>query len=98
MAWKCICLDPTYYYGNYCQFETNTLQVRKVLSRSFASIAITVLVFTCSFILLMDILKYVFHVDPVKTESEKSQKQKEEGKRAVKSNVPKVAIRFQYIS
>jgi hypothetical protein len=45
----------------------------------------------------MDILKYVFHLDPVKTERQKLQK-KEEEKRAVKRNVPKIAIRFQSVA
>ncbi len=97
IAWKCTCLDSTLFYGNYCQFQTNSLQIKKAISRSFASVAITAIVSTCSFVIFMDILKYVFHLDPVKTERQKLQK-KEEEKRAVKPNVPKIAIRFQYVA
>ena len=97
MTWKCTCLDSSLFYGDYCQFQTNFLLIRKALSRSFASVAITAIVSTCSFIVLMDILKYVFHIDPVKAERQRCQKRQEEIKRAPKSSSPKVAIRFQYI-
>lgn len=45
----------------------------------------------------MDILKYVFHIDPVKAERKKVEKAHEE-KRTGKANVPAVAVRFQYIA
>ena len=101
MEWKCICLDSTFYYGSYCQFQTNALQIRKALSKSFASVAITAIIVTCSFVILMDILKYVFHIDPVKTERQKlhrKQEQEQQAKRTARQDVPKVAIRFQYIA
>jgi hypothetical protein len=90
MSWNCICLDKTLYYGAYCQFQTSTLKIKQVLSRSLASVAITIIVLTCSFIFSMDVLKYVFHVDPVKIQLIKWRLQKE-------ADAPKVAIRFQYI-
>jgi hypothetical protein len=100
MAWKCICLDPTLYYGEYCQIQTTALQVKKTVSKSFASIAITAIVLTCSFIVLMDILKYGFHVDPIKTERMLKQQEaqaEKEAKRVARS-APKVAVRFQYVA
>jgi hypothetical protein len=100
MAWKCICLDPTLYSGEYCQIQTTALQVKKTVSKSFASIAITAIVLTCSFIVLMDILKYGFHVDPIKTERMLKQQEaqaEKEAKRAARS-APKVAVRFQYVA
>ena len=97
MAWQCTCLDSSLFYGDYCQFQTNFLLIRKALSRSFASIAITIIFSTCSFIVLMDILKYVFHIDPAKAERQRYRKRQEERKQSPKSSSPKVAIRFQYI-
>ena len=101
MVWKCRCLDSTLYYGDYCQFQTSSLTVQKALSKSFASVAITAIVTTCSFVIVMDALKYIFHIDPVKTERENYQKQNEaekEAKRSIRLNQPHVAIRFQYIA
>jgi len=97
MKWKCICLDSSFYYGDYCQFQTSSLKIREALSRSLASVAISVIAVTCSFVILMDILKYVFHVDPVEDVREKYRKQKEEAKRAAKLKEPRIAIRFQYV-
>jgi hypothetical protein len=99
MAWQCICLD-TFYYGNYCEFETTTLKVRNVINKSCAYIAITVLVVTISFFVIMDILKYVFGIDPVAPERERLRRQKLEKQRAAQLNAsqPKVALRFQYVA
>lgn len=96
MSWKCICLDTTLYYGDHCQYRTNSLKIKQALSRSSASIAITIISFTCSFVIFMDILTYFFHIDLVKIERIQWQQAKEEEKRR-NSNVPIVAVRFQYV-
>jgi hypothetical protein len=99
--WKCLCLDSSLYYGNYCQFKTNKLRIHEILSKSFASIAIAAIVTTCTFIAVMDLLKYVFHIDPVEAERDSYRKRVEERKRAkrpIKNDEPKLALRFQYIS
>ena len=97
LAWKCICLDPTLYYGNYCERQTSALAVKKSLTKSFASVAITALVLTCSFVIVMDILKYLFHIDPAKEARMKRAKAKRTAPKR-KSGAPKVAVRFQYVS
>jgi hypothetical protein len=100
MTWKCICLDPSLYFGEYCQLQTTALTVKKAMSKSFASVAIAAITCTCSFVVLMDVLKYAFHVDPVKTERMKKQQQKEQekqAKRAAKA-APKVVVRFHYVA
>ncbi len=45
----------------------------------------------------MDILKYVFRVDPVKTERERLHRRRQ-AHRAAKAAAPKVAVRFQYVA
>ena len=80
MTWKCICLDPSLYFGEYCQLQTAALTVKKAMSKSFASVAIAAISLTCSFVVLMDVLKYAFHVDPVKTARMKKQEQEEQEK------------------
>ena len=99
--WKCLCLDTSLYYGDYCQFKTNKLVIREILSKSFASIAIGVISTTCGFILIMDILKYFFHIDPVEYERESYRKRLDERRRArrqIKEREPKFALRFQYVT
>ena len=97
LTWKCICLDPTLYYGNYCERQTSALAVKKALTKSFASVAITALVLTCSFVIIMDVLKYLFHIDPAKEARMKRAKAKRTAPKR-KSGAPKVAVRFQYVS
>ena len=101
MEWQCHCLDATYYYGDHCQYKTNQLRVREIISKSFASVAIGAIVTTCSFVILMDILKYAFHIDPVEFDRDSYRRRRERQKRArrpLKSMGPKIALRFQYIS
>jgi hypothetical protein len=101
LTWKCICLDSTLYYGAYCQYATGKLKLREILSKSFASIAIGTMITTCTFIVIMDILKYAFNIDPVEAERESYRKRLEDRRRARRSTrnyEPKLALRFQYVS
>jgi len=92
--WKCFCLDSSLYYGNYCEYQTSGLTVKKVMAKSFSSVAIAVITLTVSFVVSMDVLKYVFHIDPVKAVRKKVKKSKNEAK----SKPSKTVVRFQYIS
>jgi hypothetical protein len=81
--------------------KTNKLVVLEVLSKSFASIAIAAIITTCLFILIMDILKYIFHIDPVRYERNDYRKRIEDrrrARRAIKNNQTKLALRFQYVT
>ena len=52
------------------------------------------------FIVVMDILKYGFGIDPVKTDRDALKKKRmgEEKKKKKKNQRPKVAYRFEYIN
>ena len=101
LKWKCLCLDSSLYYGDYCQFKTTKLKIREILSKSFASIAIAVIVTTCTLVVVMDILKYAFHIDPVEYERESYRKRREERRRArrpPREDHMKLALRFEYVA
>lgn len=101
LTWKCLCLNSDYYYGDLCQYKTTKLRVREIISKSFALIAIAVISSTCAFIIIMDVLKYVFHIDPVAFERDNYRKRCEalrRAKRPIKMHGTKIALRFQYIS
>ncbi|CAF1233029.1 unnamed protein product [Adineta steineri] len=98
MSWSCICLTPSLYYGNYCEIQTSALKVKQALSRSFAGVAIAALVLTCSFVIIMDVLKYVFKIDPVKAERLKQIQAKKAVKSKAKAKAANVAVRFQYVA
>ena len=49
----------------------------------------------------MDVLKYAFHIDPVEYERDSYRRRLELQRRArrpLKSNGPKIAVRFQYVT
>lgn len=94
MNWKCFCLSDTLYYGEYCQHRTNALKVKIALTKSFASVAISAITITCSFVILMDVLKYVFKIDPVKTERHRRKRKR----RRNHPNAPPQIVRYQYIA
>ncbi|CAF3629706.1 unnamed protein product [Rotaria socialis] len=101
MQWQCLCLNSVYYYGDLCQFKTNKLKIREILSSSFAYIAIGAISVTCTFVIVMDVLKYAFHIDPVECERDNYRRRREaqrRAKRPIKPNEAKVALRFQYVS
>ena len=90
-TWTCVCLDSSLYSGTYCETKSTALLVRQVLSKSFASIAITAIILVFLFVITMDVLKYGFKIDPVdrerrlmKLEEEKRQKKKRKDPKARK--------------
>jgi len=50
------------------------------------------------FVVLMDILKYVFGIDPVKADRDAVKKKQMKKSKKKKVGRPKIAYRFQYIS
>jgi hypothetical protein len=67
LSWSCVCLSSM-YSGTYCQDKSAALVVREVLSKSFAFIAITAITAVFVFVIIMDVLKYGFKIDPVDRE------------------------------
>ncbi|CAF4202848.1 unnamed protein product, partial [Adineta steineri] len=108
--WSCECINPDFYSGTYCQIKSSSLHVKEIVSRSFACVAIGCISTVIGFIILMDVLKYGFHINPSEhdLESWKAKKnyhrRKEERRRADErqkkynlSKQPILAIRFSYI-
>ncbi|CAF4214290.1 unnamed protein product, partial [Adineta steineri] len=108
--WSCECINPDFYSGTYCQIKSSSLHVKEIVSRSFACVAIGCISTVIGFIILMDVLKYGFHINPSEhdLESWKAKKnyhsRNEERRRADErqkkynlSKQPILAIRFSYI-
>ncbi|CAF1140868.1 unnamed protein product [Adineta steineri] len=75
--WSCECINPDFYSGTYCQIKSSSLHVKEIVSRSFACVAIGCISTVIGFIILMDVLKYGFHINPKnKSEEEKAAKKK----------------------
>lgn len=87
---SCECLYG--YSGQYCETETTTLAVYQIVSTSFAYVAIIAMGAVVTFVVVMDILKYCFGIDPVEEEREKMRQE-----RRAKKRKP-VIQRFVYVN
>jgi hypothetical protein len=63
--YKCECLNGS-FYGVYCEITTTKIIILRIVSKSFAFIAIIAMVSVVTFIIVMDVLKYFFGIDPTR--------------------------------
>lgn len=75
LNYSCECLTD-HYSGRYCEIVSKKLVVLQFVSKSFGYIAILFLVLIISFFVIMDILKYVFGIDPTKDELQRIRRAK----------------------
>ena len=78
-GYKCECLYG--YSGDHCEITATEIVVYKTISKSFAYIAIIAMVSVAMFIIVMDILKYCFGIDPTREELERIRRNKQAKKR-----------------
>ena len=97
--WSCLCTNNQLYSGIYCEVKSNSLRIKEICSRSFAGVAIGCIVTVLGFVLIMDILKYLFHVDPVHYELRRvRQKRAIRRRKIVRPQQPPVITRLEYIN
>ena len=87
--YTCGCLENS-YSGRHCEITANRIVIYQIISKSAAYIAILVIIGTIMFIVIMDLLKYCFGIDPIR-----GQRRRRVAARK-KRHVP-VVIRFQYV-
>jgi hypothetical protein len=80
MNYTCECLGNS-YSGRHCEITQRGTVIRQTVSRSFGFIAILALMLVAAFIVIMDILKYCFGIDPVREERERIRRKKQAVKR-----------------
>ena len=91
LNYTCECLGDS-YFGQHCQFTATKIVILQMVSKSFAYVAIIAMVVVAMFIVIMDILKYCFGIDPVEEERERMRREKREKKRKP------VVERFVYVN
>lgn len=79
LNYTCRCLSG--YSGRYCEITITKIVIYKIVSKSFSYIAIVALISVVVFIVIMDILKYGFGIDPVREERERIRRKKLEKNR-----------------
>jgi hypothetical protein len=80
LSYKCECLGDS-YSGDQCQIVAKKITIYKTLSTSFAYIAIIAMASVAMFVVIMDILKYCFGIDPVHKVRERMRRKKQAKKR-----------------
>jgi len=95
LDFECECLGDS-YSGRYCEITSNRIHILQIVSKSFAYIAIIVMVTVAIFIVIMDVLKYCFSIDPVDPIRQElpSTKRKKHGKK----NKSMFITRFHYVN
>ena len=78
--YTCECLNDS-YSGRHCENIATRIKIYRTVSTSMAYIAILALISTVMFIVIMDILKYCFGIDPVHKERERIRRKKQAKKR-----------------
>jgi hypothetical protein len=91
MNYTCECLGES-YSGRHCEITAVKLKIYKIVSKSFAYIGIIALISVAMFIIIMDILKYCFGIDPVHEERKRIRRKKRD-----KHRKP-VIQRFVYVN
>jgi hypothetical protein len=81
------------FSGRYCEVKSNSVTTKQTVNRSFAYIAIIAMGAVAGFIVLLDILKYGFHIDPVDEERKRLQAEKDSKKKQ-----PVIIQRFIYVN
>ena len=89
--YKCECLGGS-YSGRHCEVKSSQLKVHQAMSRSFAYVAICALIIVALFIIVMDVLKYAFGIDPVREDRERHQR-----KMLARRRHTLVILRFIYV-
>ncbi|CAF4095370.1 unnamed protein product [Rotaria magnacalcarata] len=74
--YKCECLGDS-YSGPLCQISSAKIIIFKAVSKSFAYISILAIVAVAMFVIMMDMLKYCFGIDPTSGELERIQREKQ---------------------
>ena len=66
-GYKCECLSSD-FWGEHCEHVATRIKIRKYIARGFAFIAIIALASVAGFVIVMDVLKYFFGIDPIRHE------------------------------
>ncbi len=90
LNYTCQCIDESILWNN----SNVHIVVCQTVWKSFAYIVIITMLIVAMFIIILDVLKYCFHINPAGNKSEQIQ-QKKWKKEIMK---PSMAIRFIYIN
>ena len=93
LNYTCECLTSG-FSGRHCEIIGHQTRIYQILAKTFAFIAITAIVTVVMFVLVMDVLKYVFGIDVTAAESEEVQQEHRKKQKEIKSHL---IMRYVYV-
>jgi hypothetical protein len=93
--YTCECLSES-YSGRHCEIIASKIIIYGIVSKSVAYIAIIAMASVAMFVVIMDLLKYIFNID-VTCEELKRIRRKKQAKRQAKKHKP-VVQHFVYVN
>lgn len=72
--YRCVCISDS-YSGSHCETTAQNIRISHVISKSLYYVALIAIICLFSFVLIMDILKYIFGIDPVESERQLMKKE-----------------------
>jgi hypothetical protein len=91
--YTCECFGKS-FSGRHCEITASSIVVRQMACKSFGYIAIFALTTVFMFVVIMDVLKYGFGIDPTREELERIRRKKQMKKVQHES----VVQRFVYVN
>ena len=83
------------FTGRYCEIKSSSLAFKQAINRGFGYIAILALLSVATTIIIMDVMKYIFNIDPAQEERKRIAEQRPRP-RLLKSK-PRLVQRFVYV-
>jgi hypothetical protein len=97
LNFTCECLTND-FTGRYCETKSSSLAIHQIVNRSFGYVAILSIIFVAGTIILLDFLKFVFHIDPVRPQRDRLRRKRALAKKKHRTpQQPKIALRFTYV-
>ncbi|CAF1452975.1 unnamed protein product, partial [Adineta ricciae] len=79
-GYKCECIG-NYYSGTHCEIPSTKVKVYQMISKSFGYVGIIAIASVVLFVVIMDVLKYCFGIDPTREELIRYRREKRARKR-----------------
>jgi hypothetical protein len=83
LNYTCECLGDS-YYGPHCELTETKIIIYKIVSKSFAYVAIVAMTIVAMFVVIMDVLRYCFGIDLTREELERYRREKRARKRKLR--------------
>ena len=97
LGYQCECLFGS--SGQHCEHVATSIIIRRYLSKGFACISIIAMVIAGGFIIILDVLKYIFGIDPVWKERDRLRYRRAlRAKRNREKQKPHIIFRPRYVN